>query len=98
MGSDASGTFWPDSPISRGAAAAMLTRMVDPSLRLTPAWSLISDHSAAGTTLGDLVESAAYIAAPSTGAEMVSLYRMPPSPKATSNPKRLCSTLCKISS
>ena len=36
VGSDETGSFLPDSPITRGAAAAMLTRMVDPSLRLTP--------------------------------------------------------------
>ena len=33
VGSDETGSFLPDSPITRGAAAAMLTRMVDPSLR-----------------------------------------------------------------
>ena len=31
VGSDAAGSFLPDQPITRGAAAAMLTRMVDPS-------------------------------------------------------------------
>lgn len=40
VGSDETGSFLPDSPITRGAAAAMLTRMVDPSLRLTPDWHL----------------------------------------------------------
>lgn len=39
VGSDETGSFLPDSPITRGAAAAMLTRMVDPSLRLTPDWA-----------------------------------------------------------
>lgn len=70
VGSDATGSFLPDRPITRGAAAAMLTRMVDPSLRLTPAWNVDSVWSAAGTTLGDLVESGKYIAAPTTSEEM----------------------------
>lgn len=70
VGSDATGSFLPDRPITRGAAAAMLTRMVDPSLRLTPAWNVDSVWSAAGTTLGDLVEPGKYIAAPTTSEEM----------------------------
>lgn len=70
VGSDATGSYLPDRPITRGAAAAMLTRMVDPSLRLTPAWNVDSVWSAAGTTLGDLVESGKYIAAPTTSEEM----------------------------
>lgn len=69
VGSDNVGSFRPDAPITRGAAAAMLTRMVDPSLRVTPAWNL-SDHSAQGTTLADLVPSGSYIAAPTTEEEM----------------------------
>ena len=51
-GSDARGRYYPASPISRGAAAAILTRLADPALRSAPAWQL---HSAAGTTLADLV-------------------------------------------
>ena len=70
VGSDATGSYLPDQPITRGAAAAMLTRMVDPSLRLTPAWDLDSVWSAAGTTLGDLVDPGKYIAAPTTAEEM----------------------------
>lgn len=70
VGSDATGSYLPDRPITRGAAAAMLTRMVDPSLRLTPAWNVDSVWSAAGTTLGDLVEPGKYIAAPTTSEEM----------------------------
>ena len=70
VGSDATGSYLPNRPITRGAAAAMLTRMVDPSLRLTPAWNVDSVWSAAGTTLGDLVESGKYIAAPTTSEEM----------------------------
>ena len=70
VGSDATGSYLPDRLITRGAAAAMLTRMVDPALRLTPSWNLESVWSAAGTTLGDLVDPGRYIASPSTQAEM----------------------------
>ena len=47
VGSDETGSFLPDSPITRGAAAAMLTRMVDPALRLTPDWHLSLIHISA---------------------------------------------------
>ena len=70
MGSDASGSFLPDQPITRGAAAAMLTRMVDASLRVTPAWDLSRLYSAEGTKLSDLVTPGTYIATPSTTAQM----------------------------
>ena len=69
-GVDETGSFRPDASITRGAAAAMLTRMVDPELRVTPQWSLTEEHSAQGTTLADLVEPGQYISAPSTRAEM----------------------------
>lgn len=36
VGSDARGSFLPEESITRGAAAAMLTRMVDPALRRRP--------------------------------------------------------------
>ena len=71
VGSDAAGSFLPDQPITRGAAAAMLTRMVDPALRVTPDWDLGEEAwSAQGATMGDLVSLGTYIAAPSTAAEM----------------------------
>ena len=71
VGSDAAGSFLPDQPITRGAAAAMLTRMVDPDLRVTPDWDLGEEAwSAQGATMGDLVSLGTYIAAPSTAAEM----------------------------
>lgn len=66
VGSDAKGTFWPDAPVTRGAAAAMLTRMVDPALRLTPDWKSELETR----TLGSLVEAAGPIAAPKTRTEM----------------------------
>ena len=71
VGSDATGSYLPDQPITRGAAAAMLTRMVDPALRVTPDWDLGEEAwSAQGATMGDLVSLGTYIAAPSTAAEM----------------------------
>lgn len=71
VGSDDTGSFLPDQPITRGAAAAMLTRMVDPGLRETPDWDLGRESwSAQGATMGDLVPLGTYIAAPSTAEEM----------------------------
>lgn len=69
IGSDATGSFFPDAPITRGAAAAMLSRMVDPTLRVAPSWNVGFD-TARGTTLADLVEPGVYISAPSTEREM----------------------------
>jgi len=64
MGSDETGSFLPDASITRGAAAAMLTRILDPSLRVTPHWNL------SAVTLASLVEPGAYIATPATDAEL----------------------------
>lgn len=69
IGSDETGSFLPGSPITRGAAAAMLTRIVDPSLRLTPDWDLSELYSAEGAAYEDLVDSGTYTAAPETAAE-----------------------------
>ena len=74
-GVDAYGTFLPDSTITRGAAAAMLTRLVDPTLRVTLDWDLSYAYSAKGTTLASLVEPGTYIASPATGEEMDSDVR-----------------------
>lgn len=70
IGSDAVGRFHPDSPITRGAVAAMLTRIIDPALRVTPQWDLAAARSAAGTTLADLVPDGTYIASPVTTAQL----------------------------
>lgn len=70
VGSDASGSYLPDQLITRGAVAAMLTRMVDPSLRTAPDWDLDSLWSAAGATMGDLVPLGTYVTAPSTEEEL----------------------------
>lgn len=74
-GSDATGSFLPGAPITRGAAAAMLTRMVDPALRVRPQWDLSKLYSAAGTTLADLVEPGTYTLTPSNQAELESSVR-----------------------
>lgn len=70
MGTDRWGSFRPDAQITRGAAAAMLTRMVAPSLRVAPQWSLSDPPAPAGSTLAQLVEPGEYIAAPATTKEM----------------------------
>lgn len=75
VGSDVDGNFLPDAPITRGAAAAMLTRIVDPSLRLTPDWHLPDLYSAEGVELFDLVTAGAHIAAPQTAADYDSTVR-----------------------
>ena len=74
-GVDAYGTFLPDSAITRGAAAAMLTRLADPTLRVTLDWDLSYAYSAKGTTLASLVEPGTYIASPATDEEMDSTVR-----------------------
>ena len=70
IGSDAYGTFYPDSPITRGAVAAMLTRLIDPELRLTLKWAEPEIPDVSDLTLADLVVPGTYIAAPSTPEEM----------------------------
>ena len=74
VGVDAAGSFLPESTITRGAAAAMLTRIVDPTLRVTPQWELSGAESQV-TALGDLVEPGTYISAPATREEMDSSIR-----------------------
>ncbi len=74
VGSDEKGTFYPEAPITRGAAAAMLTRMVDPTLRLRLDWPPLL---LAGTdvTLGGLVPPGAAVESPRTPAEMDACIR-----------------------
>ena len=84
-GSDQTGSFRPGDPVSRGAAAAMLTRVVDPALRITLDWTVSGaetsqeptekpDGNSAGAlrdvTYGSLVEPGTYIAAPTTSKEL----------------------------
>ena len=54
-GSDAKGSFQPESYITRSEFAAMLTRLINPSLRLTLDWDVSSAYSAKGTTYADLI-------------------------------------------
>lgn len=54
-GSDSQGSFRPGTTITRSELAAMLTRMVDPSLRVTLDWDLSSLYSAKGTTYSSLI-------------------------------------------
>ena len=55
-GADELGSYYPDQPILRRELAAILVRLVDEETRLTIDWDLRSgSHSAAGTTLADLV-------------------------------------------
>ena len=70
VGADGTGSYLPDQPVTRGAAAAMLTRMVDPSLRVTPDWDLDTLWSAEGAVMGDLVTLGTYVAAPATTEEL----------------------------
>lgn len=69
IGSDARGTFWPEAVLTRGAAAALLTRMVDPALRVTPLWVPLPEHSVAGIRLADLIPPGRYVIAPKTTRE-----------------------------
>lgn len=75
MGSNAFGAFLPSEPITRGAAAAMLTRMADPALRVQPQWSESDLYIAAGTTLADLVEPGTYFYTPSAPEELENSIR-----------------------
>lgn len=78
IGSDETGSFLPNDSITRGAAAAMLTRIADPSLRVTPQWTLPAQEfvSAAGTTLASLIPPGQPVMSPSTEEEMDSAVRL----------------------
>ena len=56
-GTDRKGTYLPDDSISRAEMAALLTRMADPSLRLTLTWDVSPYYTAAGTGYEDLVKA-----------------------------------------
>ena len=55
-GMDSSGSYYPNQTIRRRELAAMLVRLVDEDARLTINWSSGESHSAAGTTMADLVK------------------------------------------
>lgn len=58
-GNDSTGSFSPDTTITRSELAALLTRLTTPSLRLTIDWTTF--HSAKDVTYGDLAEYAPLI-------------------------------------
>lgn len=70
-GSNSKGSYFPNATISRGALTAMLARMIDPSLRVTPDCS--AAWSAAETSWRDLITgNSTYTAAPTTMAQVQS--------------------------
>lgn len=71
IGNNAVGSFSPNASITRGAAAAMITRIVDPSLRVSPQW----DISAKNLKYSSWIPSGTLISAPSTAEEMDSAIR-----------------------
>ena len=74
IGSDATGSFLPNAPISRGALAALLTRVADPALRIPLNLQYpVPDVSA--VTLSSIVEPGQYYATPATRAELDSAVR-----------------------
>ena len=75
QGSNADGAFLPEQPLTRGALAAMLTRMVDPSLRITLDWSMDPVVPSAPLTLAALIPAGEYIPSPATYEEMDSSVR-----------------------
>lgn len=65
MGCDEKGSYCPNALITRGAAAAMITRMADPALRVRPNW-----HSAPSVTMADLVAPGIPVRSPTTREQM----------------------------
>ena len=75
QGSSTDGAFLPDQPITRGALAAMLTRMVDPTLRITLDWSLEAEVPPVSDTLAALIPAGEFFPSPATWEEMDSSIR-----------------------
>lgn len=57
VGVDGTGSYRPNKTTSRAEAAAIVVRMIDPSLRLTPEWDFAPEQASAGTTLASLIEA-----------------------------------------
>ncbi|MCR5826027.1 MAG: surface layer protein [Oscillospiraceae bacterium] len=55
VGMDERGSYCPAQSTSRAEVAAVVMRIVEPALRLTPDWVVLPRWSAVGTTLPDLV-------------------------------------------
>ena len=63
-GMDDYGSYWPDKTTTRAEVAAVVMRIVDPSLRITLSWNLESlpgGASAAGRTLASLVKAPNFV-------------------------------------
>ena len=77
IGSDETGSFLPNERITRGAAAAMLTRLIDPTLRVTPDWPLnVTDYpDVSGVKLASLVPVGTYIESPGTEDELIAVVQ-----------------------
>lgn len=54
-GMDDTGSYWPDNTTTRAETAALVMRMVIPSLRVTLDWQIAPSWSVAGVTFADLV-------------------------------------------
>lgn len=71
-GNDEYGSFLPDQPITRGALSAMLTRLVDPSLRIELSWKTYEVPDVSSVTLADLVPHGKYYESPKNDEELES--------------------------
>ncbi|MBQ7713831.1 MAG: S-layer homology domain-containing protein [Oscillospiraceae bacterium] len=60
VGVDGAGSYRPNDTTTRAETAAIVARMADPALRLTPDWVVLPPWSAAGTTLSSIVKASAY--------------------------------------
>ena len=70
QGSDSTGSFRPAQSITRGEAASVLMRLIDPALRVTLTWTIQPAYSAAGTTLAQLAAVGTYMQSPTTAAQI----------------------------
>lgn len=70
QGTAGNGAFRPSAAITRSEVASMIVRLVDPSARIRLSWSVAPDYSAAGTTMKELVSPGAFVANPTTAAQI----------------------------
>ena len=74
-GSDENGSFLPNSPITRGAAAAMLTRLVTPDLRMELVWAEPEIPDVSQISYRDLIKPGRYYPTPQTAEELDAVVR-----------------------
>ena len=74
-GSDETGSFLPHQPITRGAAAAMLTRLVTPDLRIQLVWQEPEVPDVSQISYRDLIKPGRYYPTPETAEELDNLVR-----------------------